>query len=178
MRSVVKMRIAIVGPSEKKWKTKEQIVKAKKEIEYLLTLHHSKRVPSDLGFWYSYKDIVLVSGHCPKGGIDIWAETFADENLVTKEIYLPEVNQWEDKVGTEHREGAAMFQEFAHLKKGYKTRNIQIAEACDVLYCLVPLDKEKYCVHCNKEHHPTNGGCWTLRHAAKLGKETHLVVID
>jgi hypothetical protein len=169
------MRIAIVGPSEKKWKTKEQIVKAKKEIEYLLTLHHSKRVPSDLGFWYSYKDIVLVSGHCPKGGIDIWAETFADENLVTKKIFSAEVNQWEDKVVFLNPSG---FQTIKDKRKGYKSRNIQIAEACDVLYCLVPLDKEEYCVHCNKENHPTNGGCWTLRHAAKLGKETHLVVID
>lgn len=72
---------------------------------------------------------------------------------------------------------------------GYKSRNIKIAEECDVLYCIVPYnwdnfnmqppyDDYSWCRHCKVWKHPTNGGCWTLKKAKKLGKETHLVVIE
>jgi len=58
-----------------------------------------------------------------------------------------------------------------------------------VLYCIVPkvklpkvlmntkLDRNNMCIHCELPRHPTNGGCWTMKYARKLGKETHLIVI-
>jgi len=71
--------------------------------------------------------------------------------------------------------------------KGYKSRNIEIAKACDVLYCIVPerltsnkhifLNRDLTCIHCNIHGHPTNGGCWTMKYVNKLGKEIHLIVI-
>jgi len=129
----------------------------------------------------------LVSGHCPKGGMDIWAEEIADELGITKEIYRPEINQWNDKGLTYGINDDCTPLEVA---KGYKSRNIQIAKACDVLYCIVPKKpdydpeyaaycSQSHCNHCNQWGHPTNGGCWTKRYAKeKLGKETHLVVIE
>jgi hypothetical protein len=34
------------------------------------------------------------------------------------------------------------------------------------------------CKHCDRVGHPSNGGCYTMKVAAKLGKETHLIVIE
>ena len=173
------MKIGIVGPSLPKWKSKEQIDKAKREIERILVEYNRNR-----------EDAILVSGHCPKGGVDTWAEIVADSLGVTKEIYPAEVNKWEDK------NEAFGFSAWI-VKKGYKSRNIQIAEACDVLYCIVPHTappkgfditntdsftmkdaRSFHCIHCKKLGHPTNGGCWTMNYAKKLGKETYLIVIE
>ena len=154
-------------------------------------------------------DNVLVSGLCPKGGVDIWSEEIADELGIKKEIYPAEVNQWNDKVIIDAKSYdehiiTGAFHVIARSKrlKGYRSRNIQIAEACDVLYCIVPKrpvlfkqpdpfhspfehpfevqvkTKDIFCIHCNDSGHPTNGGCWTMKYAKKLGKETHLVVIE
>ena len=59
---------------------------------------------------------ILISGGCPKGGVDIWAEEVADELKIPKRIFKPSSLDWE----------------------GYKTRNIKIAKVCDVLYCIDP----------------------------------------
>ena len=151
------MKIAIVGSQEDKW-TEEQKVKAKAEIK--LILEH-----------YDYS--VLVSGHCPKGGVDIWAEEIADKFGIEKEIFTPEVNQWNDKI--------TWSQALGNIKIGYKSRNIKIADACDILYCIVPFNIKGRCwYHCDKMDysHIKNGGCWTLSKAEQFGKETHLVVIE
>jgi len=241
------IKIAIVGCEESKWKL-EQIPKVKSEIKCILlnnlSLADCLHYPP-----YECKSVILVSGHCPKGGVDIWAEEIADELGIKKEIYPAEVNRWVDWTGTQcercgyidtktHKEYEKLPIEHKrylanHLKdcggrflpfrkKGYRSRNIQIAEACDVLYCIVPRiycckqcpkyknckskcirafaeecysGDEKYCqspfrtryklqckitncIHCSVHGHPTNGGCWTMKYAKKLGKETHLVVIE
>ena len=152
--------------------------------------------------WIIQEPIVLVSGHCPKGGVDIWAEEIADELGIKKEIYPAEADKegkyhWDDKrefdpkTYDEHIMGGA-FYFYAKLRKlkGYRSRNIKVAEACDVLYCLVPFrytspnyedvkfNNDLRCIHCKKSRHPTNGGCWTMKCAKKLGKEVHLVVIE
>jgi len=161
------MKIGIVGPSLPKWKSKEQIDKAKREIERILVEYNRNR-----------EDAILVSGHCPKGGVDTWAEIVADSLGVTKEIYPAEVNKWEDKVVFLNPSG---FQTIKEKRKGYKSRNIQIAEACDVLYCIVPSavnSEYLFCKHCSDFGHPSNGGCWTMNYAKKLGKETYLIVIE
>lgn len=183
------MKIVIVGPSYPKWKSEDQIEKAKFEIRKILFINCFDG--------YGKKTGILVSGHCPKGGVDIWAEEIADNLGIKKEIYPAEVNQWEDELDSGMSEGKFFNSLSVHKKKGYKSRNIQMAEACDILYCIVPhtvppkgfditnIDsftmkdaRSFHCIHCKNLGHPTNGGCWTLKKAKSLGKETHLVVIE
>jgi len=116
------MKIAIVGPELSKWKSKEQIKKAKDQILRCLLQNEtlSKTVALSeylhakfLGEFHEtiiayekldkackdyLKSIVLVSGHCPKGGVDIWAEETADKLGIKKEIYLAETEQWPDSI--------------------------------------------------------------------------------
>lgn len=188
------MKIGIVGPSYPKWKSKEQIEEVKSVVRSILFEGRPR----------TQKQIILVSGHCPKGGVDIWAEEIADNLGVAKEIYSAEVNQWEDKklntIKVPKNHDPFDIYDVDHvtiIKKGYKSRNIQMAEACDILYCIVPhtvppkgfditnIDsftmkdaRSFHCIHCKNLGHPTNGGCWTLKKAKSLGKETHLVVIE
>jgi len=190
------MKIAIVGPEESKWKSKEQIAKAKREIKYALAGYMPSMTcytsPDKLEkekerFEQEKEKLIVVSGHCPKGGVDIWVEEIADELGIAKEIYPAEVNQWEDSYDEHGRESDWRGQP-CHRLKGYKSRNIQIAELCEVLYCIVPKTedhpyscsktfKKYHCIHCNQRNHLTNGGCWTMKYAKEIGKEAHLVVI-
>jgi len=172
------MKIAIVGAQESKW-TKEQKKKVKEAIE-IIFFH-------DCGF---DRNITLVSGHCPYGGVDIWAEEIADDLKIKKEIYKSLVNQWEDskqKCNICHGTGMKdmgwhkRFGEWEHDKeacdnfgcikgwqklRGYKSRNIQIAEVCDILYCIEPKGRTR------------SGGIWTMNYAKKLGKKVYLVKIE
>jgi hypothetical protein len=214
--------IGIVGADglNKAW-TPEREVEAKSVIKAILHGQCSlpylkegdKRVTLELVGWKKEEDIewnknfpiangwrsnvILVSGGCKKKGIDFLAEEIADSLGIKKEIYPAEVNQWEDKVGTEHREGAAMFQEFAHLKKGYKTRNIQIITISDILYDIEPKGSCKHCggkgiitSHIGEEGgYPYkctyckgtgnySGGTWTLREFLRQKKEGYQIVIE
>jgi hypothetical protein len=170
------IKVAIVGPSQEKW-TVEQAKKANAVIYDTLLI-------------YKLKDpnTVLVSGHCPKGGIDIWAELQANKIGVYNPDYIfkPEVNQWNDGIEPDEKLDGTIL---GHTLMGYKSRNIKIAKTCDILYCVVPNKKfhhieadvdliTDYCNYCDEDGHPTNGGCWTMKYAKKLGKETHLVVIE
>jgi len=134
------INIAIVGSSESHW-TPDQKLKAMVAIKKIL-------------LYYNINEIILISGGCPKGGVDIYVETIVDSLRINKKIYKPEVNQWNDYVS-----------QGIH-KKGYMSRNIQIASACDILYCIDP-----------KGRHD-GGGIWTLNYAKKLNKEVHHVVIS
>ena len=195
-------KICVVGPEESKWKP-EQIPKAKKTITDILMNHYTEY--DNYGQFEPELEVILVSGHCPKGGVDIWAEEVADKLGIKNEIHAPEVNQWEDRITDipfnknevkEHHiditglrfDGYYYYQ--VYKQKGYRSRNIDMAKTCDVLYCIVPFDNSKYCIHHewtekDKEGniihylpHPKNGGCWTLEYAKKLGKEVYLVVIE
>lgn len=164
-------KLAIVGPQEDKW-TDELKVKAKEYIENLI-----KETRDDDG------RLILISGHCPKGGVDIWAEEVADKLGLDKQIFKPDVEQWEDDYPTEAENPYLPIR----MKIGYKSRNIGIATNCDILYCIVPNDKvgfnvipynkKCYCRHCQEWGHPTNGGCWTLKYAKNIKKPVNLVVI-
>lgn len=111
----------------------------------------------------------VVSGRCPKGGVDIWAiEEAKRVGLITAE-FPAEKNVWE----------------------WYKKRNIQIAEACDKVVCIAvrrapfmkSLPARTYkCVHCLKSgmpytQHVQSGGCWTMHYARRLGKAWQLILI-
>jgi len=123
------------------------------------------------------------------GGVDIWSEIIAKELGVKTEIHAPEVNQWNDGVEPDEKPDGTIL---GYTLKGFRSRNIDIAKSCDVLYCIVPrIDRklvcdvgaggwyrESYCKHCGVYGHPSNGGCYTKKKAVEFGKETHLVVIE
>jgi len=198
------MKIAIVGAREDKWtkEQKEKVIKIIRKILFWakegwilhppfrfecnrLKIHRLQMNSNPL----SYINLIMVSGHCPKGGVDIWAEEIADEFGIKKEIYSAEVHQWKDRyiewLKSDHRHNFGKVL-VGKNQKGYRSRNIQIAKACDVLYCLVPnritgkvmFNRDLKCIHCNVDGHPTNGGCWTMNYAKKLGKEVYQIIIE
>ena len=149
-------RIAICGSEEKYW-TPEQRTKVVVRIRDCLMQWSVSPAINTMS------DIILVSGGCPKGGVDIWAEIVADVLGIEKDIHAPGINQWESTFADfgddpEHSSYRRL--------KGYKERNIEIAEMCDVLYCIDPKGRD------------WSGGRWTLNKAKELGKETHLVEIE
>ena len=127
------MNIGIVGHEAAKF-TPDQEYVAREIIRYLLSDPTS----------------VLVSGHCPLGGIDIWAEEEADRLGRRKRIFPPKTNSWED---------------------GFKPRNLQIANTSDICHCLVVAElpptyrgrRFDYCYHCHSRTHIKSGGCWTAK---------------
>lgn len=117
---------------------------------------------------------VLVSGHCHLGGIDLWAEEVAKELgcFDPAFIFAPAEQSW---------------------AKGYKPRNIQIAETADVVHNIVVArypetyagmrfqDVETglpHCYHCQTDAHVKSGGCWTAKHAQYLGKPAFWHVLE
>ena len=140
-----KLKVAIVGVSGDKLDSFEK----EKALQEIIKIGEN------------HKDCIIVSGHSPRGGIDILAEMYADFTKKEKIIFKPDTTEWND-VGE---------------KKGYKTRNLEIAETCDILYCISVPKKEKSCYHCKQFTHEKTGGCWTMREAKKLGKKTKLIIL-
>lgn len=113
-------------------------------------------------------DAVLVSGHCHLGGIDIWAEEIAEEMGRPMVIFEPKELAW---------------------STGYKPRNEQIAQECDVLYNITvrnyPPDwgsrpgemRFEACYHCRNTSHVKSGGCWTAKRAQALGKKAYWYIL-
>lgn len=91
---------------------------------------------------------VMVSGHCHLGGVDIWAEQEADRLGREKLVFAPRTQSWEH---------------------GYKPRNLLIAQASDIVHCIVVRRLPErytgmrfgYCYHCKTADHVKSGGCWT-----------------
>ena len=108
------MKVGIVGAEESKW-TKEQKKIAKEKILDIIRWHQAHIVDDEI---IVDNDFALVSGHSPKGGVDIWVEEIAREMKVRMIIYPPKKFQWEPD--------------------GYKQRNILIAENSDTLYVFSP----------------------------------------
>jgi len=169
------MRIAIVGSDGKKWK-EEQIPKVKEKINEIFATEAMKLAINsvDDGKFSTgilepaihYKDIILVSGHCPvgkerywcywcyeleyfvdnpndyagrdyqfsdkvydRGGVDTFAEIIATQLGIKKEIYSVEVEQWNDKFDDGEDISGTMLERTTRFLKGYRSHNIQIAEA-------------------------------------------------
>jgi hypothetical protein len=184
------IKIVIVGPQLDKWinpkYTSLQIENIVKGNIYSIFRSHATKTKREyseycIEYEYDYSDIILISGHCPYGGVDIWAEEIADELGIEKEIYAPDINQWEDKhrtiVGYNHIYDKVVETEYEEDLMGYKSRNKLMADKGNIVYCIVPDRHELTCKHCKIMGHPSNGGCYTLNYAKKLGKETHLVII-
>lgn len=112
---------------------------------------------------------VMVSGHSPVGGIDIWSEEEAEKLGIDLELKVPEIHQWNPN------------------GYGYKARNQDIAESSDSLYVILadvyPTDytgmRFEWCYHCKtKDEHVKSGGCWTGKYAQKLGIPTAWIVVN
>lgn len=107
-----------------------------------------------------YGNITLISGGAK--GMDSIAEEVATSlgfKIDDDNIKKPETEHWEDRDG----------------KKGYKSRNLEIAQECDILYCLPTKLKTTPCYHCGVTDHERSGACWTMKQANILKKETHLI---
>ena len=110
-------------------------------------------------------EIVVVSGDCPFGGIDGYAEAIADQMNIPTKTFSPQAYSW-DAPG------------------GFRARNIKIVDLCDEVHIItvnqLPHDKKEnnFCYHCNKKGHVPSGGCWTGHRAKKSGKPTEWHIID
>lgn len=102
---------------------------------------------------------ILVSGHSPLGGIDVWAEEEAAAMGIPMDIKVPEVLQWNPPGGY-----------------GYKARNLDIADSY-IVHCIVADRYPDYykgkrwgvCYHDNRTDHVKSGGCWTMKKAREKG---------
>ena len=139
-------RIGIVGAEASKF-TKKGEEAAKLVIRKLL----ERAVCIDL--------TTVVSGECPKGGVDIWARDIGLELLCGYEPHKPYANNWE----------------------AYKERNTRIAERSDEIYVITPRTlpngEKLFCYHCRTDAHVRNGGCWTAHawnriHSPKTSVQT------
>jgi hypothetical protein len=109
---------------------------------------------------------ILVSGHSPVGGIDIWAEEIADDLKLDKEIKTPQQHKWDSIYG-------------------YKQRNLDIAISSDIIFIIL-VDKypKNYkgmrfsrCYHCHTSDHVKSGACWTGKQAIRNGKKVEWIFI-
>lgn len=115
---------------------------------------------------------LVVSGHSPLGGIDWWAIEEAKAMGIPTLEYPAGVHTWESAGGVD----------------GFKARNLKIAAASDLVACIVvktlpPTYRGRrfdVCYHHDPPatDHVKSGGCWTMRQAARAGKQTELVVVD
>jgi hypothetical protein len=180
------MKIAIVGAdgTNKAW-TPERIRKAKSFIRNLLT---------DIGLTIvggKTAELVVVSGHCPQGGVDIWAEEIADELEIQKEIYPPNCTLafvGTDENGKETSPENAVDvrpRSYEECKEWFKKeqmstdnhfwlyhfrpRNIKIAEACDILYDIEPKGSCRHCRGKGFKRDRFIGGLYDCEHCQGAG---------
>lgn len=114
---------------------------------------------------------IVISGHSPVGGIDIWAEELANRNGYHTDIKVPEQHRWD-------------------APYGYKARNLDIARESDYLYVILAnVYPEEYsgrrfkiCYHCARKgggtEHVKSGGCWTGYKALEFGNRVEWFVVE
>jgi len=109
---------------------------------------------------------ILVSGHSPVGGVDIWSEEVATEIGIYMDLKIPRQKTWD-------------------AEYGYKQRNLDIARDSDEVHVILV---EKYpegyngmqfdkCYHCNTSSHVKSGACWTGNKAQQMGKKVYWHII-
>jgi len=119
---------------------------------------------------------VLVSGHSPVGGVDIWAEEIAGQLGIATSIFAPKQHVWD-------------------AEYGFKQRNLDIVNHSDVLYVILVRnypqgysgrtwfkDGLPFCYNCERHHVPSDhvksGACWTAWEAKKIDKEVYWYILD
>ncbi len=109
----------------------------------------------------------VVSGACHLGGIDVWAVEEAQRLGIPTREFPPREHNW---------------------SRGYRLRNIQIAQAADEVVCFTLRDwpatwtgmRWERCYHCpaGADDHVKSGGCWTVKFAREqLGKHGAVIVL-
>lgn len=109
-------------------------------------------------------DTVVCSGECPLGGVDWFARQEAKRLGLAFRGFPPVTRSW---------------------STGYQPRNIQIAEASDLVVCITVAMlpphytgmRFDYCYHCGVNTHVKSGGCWTVKYAKRIGKEGLVITI-
>jgi len=132
------MRVAIVGSS---YLSEEQL----REVRHLCELILFTECDEQVG------DVEVVSGGAP--GVDTIAAEVAKDVGLDSMTFRPEVFQWEDLYE----------QKFGGLvrRRGFRSRNLQIAEYCDTLYCVRSTESQTY------------GSGWTADRTEELGKRVY-----
>ena len=139
------VKIAFVGSSEKWWVPYQR----KEAIQFILDIIEK------------YPNFEIVSGGCPYGGVDIWAEAIAYALGTEPVIFNPKGHGW------------------IH----WRNRNMEIAEYCDILYCIEPewdvsMGASKAYIWRGKKCR-RSGGIWTMDYARNVcDKEVYVEVID
>lgn len=106
---------------------------------------------------------VVITGRCPKGGVDVWAAEIGLQIGLPVIEYPPQSADWE----------------------GFKARNKLIAEAYEEGVCITPREvapgfrgkRAGYCYHCNSADHVVSGGCWTIAYGRRIGKPGRVIVV-
>lgn len=130
-------------------------------------------------------EMVLVSGGCHLGGIDLWAE----------EIYEQLRTESKEAFGHDRPDPLIYKPRQHNWTYGYKPRNLAIAQAAQVVHVIVVAtypkgfsgmkwgsDTEPHCYHCSRtgQHpgrHVKSGACWTAAQAQRMGKEAQWHII-
>lgn len=147
-----KRRIGIVGHAEDKFNIQTR--------ELALQVVH--------GIILSNPGAVIVSGGCHLGGVDKYAEYYADLEGRVMVVHLPKKLQWSG---------------------GYRERNLKIARDSDEVHVVVveeyPVEYKgrrfKHCYHCSIDvvpPHRKSGACWTARKAIMMGKPAYWHIIQ
>jgi len=145
------MKIGIIGHGQEKFTEKSK----QKAITLIIDILQSKHLP------------IVVSGHSPVGGIDIWAEDVAHDLGLEMDLKIPKQHIWNSEYG-------------------YKQRNLDIAKDSDEVHIIL-VDKYhsnyngmrfKTCYHCHTDNHIKSGACWTGKQAQKLGKKVFWHIIN
>jgi len=176
-------RILFVGPEEK------TLIEAGFSIDYVKEFC-KKLMLKELG----RGPYIFLSGRCPKKGIDVICEEIADELGLQKEIFVPEVNQWNDKkyYETTCRSSESDMEGCFRQKKywkGYRSRNIDMAKTCDICYDIEPKGSCRHCggrgkwleglmpcLYC-KGTGIYSGGTFTYKKALEFGKEAYQIIL-
>ena len=138
-------KIAIIGHGAEKFPT----LQSERAVQQLITELLVACVPGS----------ILVSGHSPMGGVDIWAEEIAQSLDMMTEIKAPKDMAWNGPYG-------------------FKARNLDIVDVSDELHVIVAKEypegyrgrRFKACYHCRSTTHVKSGACWTAHQALKRGK--------
>ena len=128
--------------------------------------HQAHQAIRDILNKHLYDDVTVVSGDCPMGGIDKWAEEIAIRSGIPVDIKSPKQHRWDGEYG-------------------FKQRNLDIAKDSDIIYVILadsfPPEYNKkrfpYCYHCKTDQHIKSGGCWTAHQAIKMGKKAEWIVV-
>lgn len=97
-------------------------------------------------------DLIISGG---ADGVDTSAIIIATKNFIKTKVFQPKTKDW----------------------KGYKPRNLLIANECDKLFNIVIKNEKSFCYHHKIKGHVRSGGCYTELKAKEKGKITETIII-